>query len=174
MNDMDILWPALAAILPGLWSYGHKKRMTWTALTLLLLPTLVVTLGSLLLGAAGLAWRSVVWEICGMGFVTGCAMLFIWAAAWVWKEIPAGRWYLLAVWMCRGVSIVGIGLLCFVFTMFSSFLALAFAGLDHTQERDGQKVVTQYEWDNCNYYAYYGPLVRGTKLLEGSWDLYVQ
>lgn len=166
MNDMELLWPALAAILPGLWSYGQKKRMTWTGLALLLLPVLVVTLGSLLLGAAGLAWRCVVWKICGMGFVTGCAVLFVWAAAWTWKEVPAGRWHPLAVWLCRGVSVVGIGLLCFVFTMFSSFLALVFADMDYTEERDGRKVMTQYEWDNCNYYAYCGPLVRGDKILN--------
>lgn len=174
MNDMVLLWPALAAILPGLWSYGQKKRMTWTALALLLLPVLVIVLGILILGAFHMTWRSVVWQVCGMCFVTGCAMLLVWAGAWVWREIPAGRWHPLAVWLCRGVSTVGIGLLCLVFTMFSSFLALAFADVDYTEERDGQKVVTQYEWDNCNYYACYGPLVRGTKLLAGSWDLHVQ
>lgn len=42
---MEYLWPALAAFLPGVWSCGHKKRMTWTALILLLLPVLVIILG---------------------------------------------------------------------------------------------------------------------------------
>ena len=174
MNEIILLWPAFAALLPGLWSYGHKKRMIWTGLALLLLPVLVIILGILILGAFHMTWRSVVWQACGMCFVTGCAMLLVWAGAWSWREVAAGRWHPVAVWLCRGVGIAGIGFACIVSTMFASFLALLAADFDHTEERDGQKVVTQYTWDNCNYYDYYGPLVRGTELLAGSWDLHVQ
>ena len=171
---MALLWPAAAALLPGLWSYGSKKRMIWTGLALLLLPVLVIILGVLILGAFLMTWRSVVWQACGLCFVTGCAMLLVWAGAWLWREVAAGRWHPVAVWLCRIVGIAGIGFACVVSTMFASFLALLLADFDHTEERDGQKVVTQYEWDNYNYYAYYGPLIRGTELLAGSWDLHVR
>lgn len=175
MSEWDLLWPAAAALLPGLWSYGHKKRMVWTGLALLLLPVLVIVLGLPALGAFGLTWRSVVWRDCGMCFVTGCAMLLVWAVAWLWREAAAGHWHRLAVWLCRIAGTAGIGAGCLVSTMFASFLVLFIADLDHTQEQNGRKVVAQYLWmDGCNYYDYYGPLVRGTELLEGSWDLHVQ
>ena len=172
MSDMELLCPALAAVLPGLWSWGHRKRMMWAALVLMVLPVLVTLPGSMLLGAAGLTWRSAVRRVCGMSFVTGCAMLFVWAGAWFWRQVPAGRWHISAGWLCRSAGVAVIGFLCLVFTMFSSFLALCAADADFTEARTGQTVVTQYLWhDGCNYYAYYGPLICGTELLEDSTDL---
>ena len=175
MSELELLWPALAAILPGVWSYGHKKRMIWTALALLLLPVLVIILGLLVLGAFEMTWRSVVWRYCGMCFVTGCAMLLVWAGVLLWREVGAGNWRPAAVWLCRVVGVAGIGVGCAVSTLFASFVVFFVADFDCTQERDGQTVVAQYiDMDGYNYYACYGPLVRGAELLPGSWDLHVQ
>lgn len=166
---MEYLWPALAAFLPGVWSCGHKKRMTWTALILLLLPVLVIILGMMALGEWGMTWRSVVWRACGMCFLTGCDLLAVWAAVWLWREAAAGRWHPVAVWLCRGVGIAGIGVGCAFFTLFAALIVLFAADTDYTTELDGQTVVAQYEYKQGeNYYAYCGPLVRGAELLEGS------
>ena len=172
MSELDLLWPALAAVVLGLWSYGHKKRMIWTALALLLLPVLGIVLGVLILGAFGLAWRAVVWKYCGLCFVAGGHMaVFVWTGAWLWREVAAGHWHPVAVWLCKGVSVAVLGVVCVLSTMFSSFVVLWMADLDHTDERDGQTVVTQYLWmDGCNYYAYHGPLVRGAGPMLVDWD----
>ena len=171
MTEMDLLWPALAAVLPGLWSYGRKKRMTWTGLALLLLPVLIVVPGSFLLWEIGLTWRCAVWRACGMWFLTGIAMLFVWAGAWVWHDVSTAGWHAAAVWLCRGAAVAVLGVSCVVLTFFSSFLIYFLADFDFTETKDGQKVVVQYIWDDYVSYAYHGPLLRSTEPLEGSRDL---
>ncbi len=162
---IPLVWPAFAALLAGLWSYGHKKRMVWTGLALFLLPVLILVPGTMLLWELNLAWRSVVWMLCGMSFVTGFAMLFVWAGAWVWYEIPAESWHKLAVWLCRGAAVTVLGAMCVGVTMVLSFLALFAADKDYTEELDGRKVVAEYDRNHWNYYAYHGPLLQGTELL---------
>jgi len=164
--------PFLIALLPGIWSFGHMKRMFWVIVALVFLPLLLMIPGSMLLGAMGLAWRSAVGKWAGLCFLAGIVVLFIWCGAYLWREVPGEHWHRPAVWFSRSVISVITCALCAAFSLFSSFLVLMVADLDHTQERNGQTVVVQYLWmDGCNYYACYGPLVRGTELLEGSEDL---
>lgn len=173
MSGAEILLfsPVLIALLPGIWSFGHTKRMVWTLMVLLLLPVLVIVLGVLILGEFHMAWRCVVWRWCGLCFLAGIAEMFVWAVGYLWREIP-GRWPPPAVWLCRLLSLAVIGAACAVFTLFSSFLVVFMADIDVTQEKAGRMVVAQYEYmEEVGYYAYYGPLVRGIELLEGSTDL---
>ena len=172
MSELLLFSPILIALLPGVWSFGHTKRMFWTLTALLLGPVVVIIPGGMILGEFGLMWRCAVWRWCGLCFLAGIVELFAWCGAYLWKEVPAGRWHRLAVWLCRGAVLAVVGAMCAAFTVFSSFIVLFCADLDHTAERDGEKVVVQYLWhDGCNYYACYGPLVRGTELLAGSTDL---
>lgn len=171
MSELLLFSPILIALPPGLWSFGHTRRMFWTLLTLLLVPALVIVPGGMVLGTFGLTWRCVVWRWCGLYFLAGIVELFVWGAAYLWKEVPADRWRRLAVWVSRTAILAVIGIMCAAFTVFSSFIVLFCADSDHTEELDGEKVVVQYLWhDGCNYYAYHGPLLRGMELLEGSAD----
>ena len=163
---ITFLWPAFAALLAGVWSYGHKKRMIRVGLALFLLPVLILVPGTILLGELNLAWRSIVWMLCGMSLVTGIAMLFVWAGAWVWYEISAGCWHRLAVWLCRGAAVMVLGAMCVGVTLVLSFFAWFAADTDCTKELDGRKVVAEYDRNHWNYYAYHGPLLQGTELLE--------
>lgn len=172
MSELLLFSPILIALPPGLWSFGHTKRMFWTLAVLLLGPVLAIIPGGMILGKFSLAWRCVVWRWCGLCLLAGIAELFVWGAAYLWKEVPAERWHRLAVWLSRAGILAVIGAMCAAFTVFSSFIVLFCADLDHTKELDGEKVVAQYLWhDGYNYYAYHGPLLRGTELLAGSADL---
>lgn len=172
MSELLLFSPILIALPPGLWSFGHTKRMFWTLATLLLGPVLVILPGGMLLGTFGLAWRCAVWRWCGLCFLAGIAELFVWGAAYLWNDVPAGRWRPLAVWMSRAAILIVTGAMCAVFTVFSSFIVLFCADSDYAKELDGKKVVAQYLWhDGYNYYTYYGPLLRGTELLPGSADV---
>lgn len=172
MTELQMISPLLIALLPGLWAFGHIKRMFWVTAALVFLPLLLVIPGSMLLGTMGLAWRSGVVKWSGLCFLAGIVVLFIWCGAYLWREVPGKHWRRPAVWFSRSVIFVITCALCVAFSLFSSLVVLFAADMDHTQERDGQTVVVQYLWmDGCNYYAYHGPLVRGTELLEGSEDL---
>lgn len=158
--------PILIALLPGIWSFGHTKRMFWTLMALLLLPVVVIVPGSMLLGTFGMAWRCVVWRWSGLCFLAGIVELFVWAVGYLWREIPV-QWHPLAVWLCRILSLAVVGAVCVAFTLFSSLLVLFMADIDVTQQRNGQTVVAQYEYMREDwYYAYYGPLIRGAEPLE--------
>ena len=169
MTDLLMISPILMAVLPGLWSFGKIRRMFWTLMALLLLPVLLMIPGSLLLGAFGLAWRCAAVRWSGLCFLAGIDVLFLWVVGYLWREIPADRWNILPVWLCRLAAAAVIGAACFFFTLFSAFWVLFLADMDHTMELDGERVVVQFLWnDGCNYYDCYGPLLRGTELLEGS------
>lgn len=169
MMPLLMISPILMALLPGLWSFGRMKRMFWMLTAFLLLPALLMIPGSLLLGSLGLAWRCAAVRWCGLCFLAGIALLFIWAAGYLWREIPAKRWNIPLVWLCRLVVLAAVGGMCIAFTLFGSLWVLLLSDIDHTVERDGERVVVQYLWnDGCNYYDYHGPLFRGTELLEGS------
>lgn len=169
MSELLLFSPILIALPPGLWSFGHTKRMFWTLMALLLGPVLVAVPGVMMLGRFGLTWRCVVWRWCGLCFLAGIAELFVWGVVCLWKEVPAERWHWLAVWLSRTAILIVIGGMCAGFTVFSSLIVLFCADSDYIGELDGEKVVVQYLLDEgCNYYAYHGPLLRGTELLEGS------
>lgn len=171
MPELLLFSPILIALPPGLWSFGHTKRMFWTFMALLLGPVMVIVPGGMVLGKFGLAWRCVVWRWCGLCLVAGIAECFVWGAACLWKEIPAERWRWLAVWLSRTAILAIIGAMCAAFTVFSSLFVLFCADSDYVKELEGEKVVVQYiPSDNYNYYAYYGPLLRGAKPLAGSAD----
>ena len=172
MSELLLFSPVLIALPPGLWSFGHMKRMFWTLMILLLGPVLVIIPGGIIVGEFGMMWRSVVWQWCGLCFLAGIVELFVWFGAYLWKEVPVGRWHWLAVWLCRGMIFAVVGFMCAAFTVFSAFFVLFCADFDYDTELDGETVVAQYLWhDGCNYYAYHGPLLRGVELLEGSADL---
>lgn len=169
--EILLISPILIALLPGIWSFGHTKRMFWTLMALLLLPVLVIVLGVLILGEFHMAWRCVVWRWCGLCFLAGVAELFVWAVGYLWRDIP-GRWPPLAAWLCKLASLAVIGAACALFILPSSLLVVFMADIDVAQEQDGRVVVAQYEYmEEARYYAYYGPLVRGIELLEGSTNL---
>lgn len=172
MSELLLFSPILIALPPGLWSFGHMKRMFWTLTALLLGPVLVIIPGGMIVGEFGMAWRSVVWRWCGLCFLGGIVELFVWFGAYLWREVPAERWHWLAVWLCRGSILAVVGFMCAAFTAFSAFFVLFCADSDYTTERDGETVVAQYLWhDGYNCYACHGPLLRGVELLEGSADL---
>ncbi len=171
MTELQMISPLLIALLPGLWSFGHMKRMFWVVAALVFLPLLLILPGSLLLGAMGLAWRSAVVEWAGLCFLAGIVVLFLWCGAYLWREVPGEDCQRPAVWFSRFVILAVTGALCAAFSLFSSSVVLFIVEPDLAQERGGQTVVAEYLWDGYNYYAYHGPLVRGAELLEGSEDL---
>lgn len=172
MSELLLFSPILIALPPGLWSFRHMKRMFWTLTALWLGPVLVIVPGGIIIGMFDLTWRCVVRQWCGLCFLAGIDELFLWGVACLWREVPATRWHPMAVWLSRTAILAVIGAACAAFTVFSSFIVLFCADMDHTKELDGENVVVQYLWhDGCNYYAYHGPLLRGIELLEGSADL---
>lgn len=169
MTEIVLLSPMMIALLPGIWSFGNIKRMFWTLMVLLLGPVLVIIPGGMILGAFGLAWRCAVGRWCGLCFVAGIAELFVWFGTFLWKEIPAERWHRMAVWLCRTADLAVVGAACGAFVMYSSLIVLFCADTDHTTQRNGENVVVQYLWhDGYNYYDWFGPVVRGLEMLEGS------
>ena len=57
MTGLLLLAPLLMAFLPGLWSFGHMKRMFWTMMVFLFLPVLLMIPGGMLLEVFGMTWR---------------------------------------------------------------------------------------------------------------------
>ena len=169
MTGLLLLAPLLMAFLPGLWSFGHMKRMFWTMMVFLFLPVLLMIPGGMLLEVFGMTWRCAAVRCCGLLFFAGIAVCFLWAAAYLWREVPVDRWHGLAVWLCRLFILVVVGSACIGVTLLGSFLVWFLSEDDYTVERDGQIVVEEYLWyEGSNYYACCGPFLRGTELLEGS------
>ena len=69
--------------------------------------------------------------------------------------------------------VVSIGLLCLMAGGIGRFMVRVSIPYERVTERDGQWVVEESPPldSGSNYYDYYGPFVRGTELLEGSFYL---
>ena len=91
MTGLLLLAPLLMAFLPGLWSFGHMKRMFWTMMVFLFLPVLLMIPGGMLLEVFGMTWRCAAVRWCGLLFFAGIAVCFLWAAAYLWREVPGDR-----------------------------------------------------------------------------------
>ena len=154
--------PLLAALLIALKTSGKKRIPAWSIFALLALPLSVGGVGGLLLSAYGLAWRSCVKLPVGFAYVAGILALLVWAGVFLWRQI---EW-----WIGRGLVLLAAGFLVLVVGWYGLLFSAIWAGSDRVTEYNGQTVVAEQTFMDWDYYACYGPLVRGEKALGHSWE----
>jgi len=162
---MVIFLTLLAAVL-AVRSSGWKKIAAWIDFGLLAAPWLVAWGGGVLLSAKGLAWRSGVNLACGLFFVAGVLVLLIWGGVFLVCQAEK-RGSVAGTLVGCAVSLVGVPL-CIAVMWYGLLFTAIWAGSDREMVVDGQTVVMEQSWMDYCYYAYHGPLLRGTELLEGS------
>lgn len=164
-----VLGTAAAPVMVWLWAAGliqcrrRRALRAWTALFLAALALL--TLGSGVLAALDLAWRSrTLRALYGLLFLGGAGAMLSAVRALPelpWPEEDRRRWRGIACGACCAVLLGTLVL--------GRWVTALTAGPEQVAVRDGQQVVAVDEgWmDYCMaYYPYRGPLVRGGTALE--------
>lgn len=161
--------PLAIALLLAVKSSGRKRWLAWGDAALLAMPLLVAGAGGMILSAKGLAWRSCVKLPCGLMFVGGILLLLLWAAISLAQK--ARNWRPVAAALGACVIVTVASLLCIVIAWYGLLFTAIWSGGDREVVVRGERMVMEYAWMDQDYYAYHGPLTRGSRRIYGSWEL---
>lgn len=153
--------PAGLALAAALKTSGWKKIYTWSIFVMLALPLAVGGIGTAVLSAYGLAWRTAVKGPCVFVYCIGLLGLALWASACTFQYTGAGRSILGLLF-----SLLVLGAVSFVWIWYMFFGAV-WMGNDSEVTRDGKILVEECGFMcDVDYYAYRGPLVRGREIIR--------
>jgi len=158
------LIPAGIALVLAFRTTGRKKGAAWGIFICMALSLGILYLDDTVLMARGLAWRDWVMACAIEVFLLGEMALLIWAGIYLWKHAPSRQ---AVSWLYRTVILAGTCFLCLVLLYIGLLIFTFGAGGERVVERGGEKVLESDIWldDKKNYYAYYGPFVRGKRPL---------
>lgn len=148
---------------------GWKRWAAWGNFALLALPVLVGGTGGMLLSAGGLAWRSCVKLPCALSYVAGILMLLVWAGEFLWRQIAWWKPVIREIGHC--VILAAVALLLLVLGWYGLLFGAIWAGSDREVVIREERMVEEQSWMDWDYYAYHGPLTRGSKRIYSSWEL---
>lgn len=161
--------PPFIALFAARKASGKKRLLAWGIFALLVLPLLIAGGGGWLLSRSGLAWRSCVKLPCGLAFVAGVLALLLWGAIALAKRLEAWRPVAGPLLACAVVPAAA--LLCIVVGWYGLLFTAIWSGGDREVTVRGERMVMEQAWMDQDYYAYHGPLTRGSRRIYGSWEL---
>lgn len=151
----------------GIWCLRHCEGRVRTCLAVNAVVFLIaLTLhsgGYIVLGRFGLAWRNlpglVLWMVLAGSFL-------VWIVLALYCFLPQVGWI---GWVNKGIMIL-FATVTFLGILWVGVIVLAFGygGTERVLEYQGQTLLEVDDGFSDRYYAYRGPLVRGTERLYGS------
>lgn len=159
----------IASLALAIRSSGWKKWLAWADFALLALPWLVAGAGGWILSASGLAWRSCVKLPCGLAFVAGILGLLLWAAISLAQRAEARQSLVGTLGSC--VIMLAACLLCVAVGWYGLLFTGIWSGEDREVVVKGERMVEEHVWMDSDFYAYHGPLTRGSQRLYSSCEL---